>query len=237
MSYKFGDKVITNGLIEYFDAAHPSSYVSGSTVVYSLSNPNFRGSLVSVNYNPSNYGGFSFNGSSSYIPTNGNPSIPNNFTIDVWCRPTSTVTVYSQTTSGVVELGTAHRFVVAADNYNTTSGAGISVGTNGINVSEHGNSFFPAPLTYATTISNTVPTNITVVYINKQPNLYINGVFIKSGLISSSSVTYMSMGSQSLGNLYGFYQGDINSVKWYNRSLSTLEVLQNYNVIKSRFGR
>lgn len=236
MSYKFGPKIVTDGLILYMDASNPSSYVNGSNLIYGLGTPNIFGSLSSVSYLTDYSGNLSFNGSSSVITTNDTSSISNNFTIDVWCRPTNTIAVYSQTTSGISPiLLSGHRFIVAADNRATNSGAGISVGTNGINVIEHGNFFFPAPLVHYTTISSTVFTNITLVYISKQPNLYINGVFIKTGLITASPTTFMSTGSQGIGSLYGFYQGSISNIKWYNKSLSATEILQNYNAIKSRF--
>jgi hypothetical protein len=235
---EYGNKsIVTSGLTLCLDAGNLKSYPTTGTTWTDLSNNGNTAGLVSTTYQSiNNVGHLSFNGSTSYGATSFVSSTSNNFTMDVWCRPTNTIAVYNQTTFGFnPPFLSGHRFVLAPDNRGTSSGAGISVGTNGINVIEHGNTFFPAPLTYYTTISNTRFTNITVVYISKVPYLYINGVFIKTGLTTSSPTTFLSLGTQGIGTLYGFYQGDISMIKCYTRSLSASEVLQNYNATKWRF--
>ena len=238
MATSYGNiPIVTSGLTLCLDAGNLKSYPTTGTTWTDLSKNGNNGTLVvAPTFNSSNIGYFSFNGSTTYISTPNTSNVSNNFTMSVWCRPTNTIAVYNQTNSGFnPPFLSGHRFVIAPDNRSTTSGAGISVGTNGINVIEHGNAFFPAPLVHYTTISSTIFTNIVVVYTSKQPNLYINGVFIKSGLVTTSSTTFLSLGSQGIGTLYGFYQGDISDIKCYDRSLSASEVLQNYNATKWRF--
>ena len=59
------------------------------------------------------------------------------------------------------------------------AGAGVSVGTNGISVYEHATDYMPSTLVYDTPISGW--THVAVVYNNGQPNLYINGTWVRTG--------------------------------------------------------
>lgn len=231
---------ISNGLVFCLDAANTKSYSgSGTSWLDLVSRVNVV--LSNISFSSQNVGHLSFNGSNS-IGTSGaiTTSVNTNFTMDIWCRPTGTITVYNQSITGFnPPFLSNHKFVISPEYRDTNSGAGISVGTNGINVIEHGNAFFPAPLVYYATISSTSFTNITVVYISKRPYLYINGVFIKSGLITSSPITYLSLGygigAIPGGPSYGVFSGGVASIRCYNRSLSDAEVLQNYNSMKVRF--
>jgi Concanavalin A-like lectin/glucanases superfamily len=62
-------------------------------------------------------------------------------------------------------------------------------------------------------------THIAVVYTAKQPTLYINGVFAKTGLTSNiTNVTPSAhLGEQGAG--YGYFQGDIDEVRIWNTPL------------------
>jgi len=67
------------------------------------------------------------------------------------------------------------------------SGAGVSVGTNGISVIEHAYGYLPSLLVYDTPITDW--THIVVVYENGQPKLYIKGNLVRTGLQSTRSST------------------------------------------------
>jgi len=62
-------------------------------------------------------------------------------------------------------------------------GAGVSVGTNGVSVFEHGGNYVPSLLVYDTPIQTW--THVAVVYSNRQPALYLNGNLVRVGLVSS----------------------------------------------------
>jgi hypothetical protein len=84
-------------------------------------------------------------------------------------------------------------------------------------------------------ISSTVFSHIVIVYTNKQPSLYINGVFIKNGLTSlKTNVFYNKV--DFIGGTYGAFAGQVSNVKIYGRSMISTEVTSNFNALRSRYG-
>jgi hypothetical protein len=70
--------------------------------------------------------------------------------------------------------------------------------------------------------------------------IYINGVLAISATFSGISITSTStsiftIGGRFAGDIYPF-NGKVSQVSVYNRTLSAVEVLQNFNAQKSRFG-
>src|SRR4029078_1810271 len=83
------------------------------------------------------------------------------------------------------------------------AGAGVSVGTNGISVFEHTHGYLPSPLVYNKELSGWF--HVVVVYINKQPSLYVNGTLVHTGVKSTTTVhPGVCLGSQQgYGTLTG----------------------------------
>jgi hypothetical protein len=231
-----GPKMVTDGLVLLLDAADRNSYISGSITWRDLSGNNYSGSLINgPTFNNTNGGNITFDGTNDFVQINNTGSIltTNNFTIDILCRPTSTITNATEATSGFGAL-TGQRFVTEPVFKDTNPGAGVSVGTNGIVVAEHAGGYIPALLSYTGTVSSTVFSHIVVTYTNKQPRAYLNTTLVKTGLTSARSAVNLTIGLIG-GMQYGYFAGEIASVKYYNRTLSTNEILQNYNAQKSRF--
>ena len=90
----------------------------------------------------------------------------------------------------------------------------------------------PPLLVHETTITSF--TNIVVVYNNKQPSLYINGTFIKTGLTSPRSNVYLIGDFIAFGD-YSYYQGELASIRYYERTLTAGEIAQNFNATRSRY--
>ncbi len=164
--------------------------------------------------------------------------IQNDFSFGSWAKPNTTITLKSESATTVAgTTGQRYLFYPFNPSISSSCGTGLSVGTNGVSVFEHSAGYMPCLLTYSSTISDTQFTNFMVVYRNKQPTLYINGELVRTGL--QSNKTYVSPSNIAPGGGYIPYEtfyGEIVSVYLYNRSLSDLEILQNYNVTKSRFG-
>jgi alpha-tubulin suppressor-like RCC1 family protein/subtilisin family serine protease len=149
----------------------------------------------------------------------------NNFTMALWVKPTAGRASSTESTSGTP--GTSNQryviFPTHGDNaYGSGhAGAGISVGTNGISVFEHASGYMPSVLVTNIVLLDSEWTHIAVVYSNHVPKLYVNGVFIKNGLVSSKIVhPGCSMG----GSSYGWYQGWADDVRIYNYALSPWQV-------------
>jgi hypothetical protein len=238
MSVHAGPNVVENGLVLALDAANPKSYPGTGTT---WSNLTGSGSGVLTNgptFDGVNNGRIIFDGSNDYAnaATTG-VFIPNNFTYEIWCIPTTTHQIDSQTTSGTGGVSGQRYLMDPAFVDSPNAGSGISIGTNGVSVYEHSAAYMPATLVDTTAISSTLPTQINVVYSNKQPSLYLNSNFIKTGLTSPRTNIYVNIvwvGGSASG--YGYFQGSIFLVRVYNRALSAAEIQQNYNATRSRFG-
>jgi hypothetical protein len=234
----YGPRIVTNGLVLCLDAANPKSYPGSGTAWTDLSGNRYDGTLTNgpIFYNI-NGGRIDFDGTNDVCTTSvvpGSASIPtNSFTYEVWCRPAATINLPAEATSGTAALST-QMTVIGPINYASNSGAGLSVGTNGICVLEHGSSYLPSLLTATVTISNTLISQIVAVYTNKQTSLYINGTFVKTGLTSLKTTVYADF-TQVGNGPYSPFSGSISIAKVYSRALSATEIRQNYNTNKGRF--
>jgi len=170
---------------------------------------------------------FDFNGWSSTVqsPTP-RLELSDTFTVEFWANPTATRPSTGEATAGI--SGTVGQRYAIAPEYRSTYGQaniGVSVGTNGISVFEHGPSYLPSLLVYDTTVSGW--THIAVVYQNRQPSLFINGALVRTGLTSSWQV----FASKVLGDYagYGYYQGALDEIGIYSRALDPAEIASIFN--------
>jgi hypothetical protein len=231
--------VVSTGLIVSLDAGNPASY-SGSGTVWADLSGNSRnaipGTAPAASFPTFSTNTMVFNGSSqgTILQNYGASLAADNFTYEVWCKPNDTRQVSPESTIGT-EGTSGQRWVIYADFQNTNGGAGISVGTNGVSVFEHGAAYMPSLLVSATPISSSAVTQIVVVYTNKQPTLYINGQFNRTGLTSLRPIVYQFGATIGYG-AYGFYSGNIDIVKYFNVSLTASQVMQNYQALRQRFG-
>jgi hypothetical protein len=65
-------------------------------------------------------------------------------------------------------------------------------------------------------------THVAVVYRDRRPSLYINGVLAREGLTSTRTV-YMSKQMGDWGG-YGYYQGLMDEIGMYGRPLTDTEI-------------
>ena len=166
---------------------------------------------------------FSFNGTNQYV-TNSMPgltNITNSFTMEFWAYPTAARAVTLETTTGISGISN-QRYAIYPNWGNDAAGVGVSVGTNGVSVFEHGAVYLPSILVYNTPIIGW--THIAVVYSNQQPSLYLNGVLVHTGLKSPRPYSYPSTSLGEFGTVYGYYAGLLDEVSIYNRSLSPSEI-------------
>ena len=220
---------VVNSMEEYnFDSVTDSSEMlympmdegSGSTA-FDYSGKGNDGAIISPAWTAGKFqGGLEFNGSSgidlgSFVPPT------NNFTMMAWVNPDLTHEIDAQSTSGTA--GTAGQvYVFYPDNHSADSGAGVSVGTNGVSVYEHGSSYMPAIAVYDGPISGW--NHIAVTYTNRQPRIYINGVLQATGSTSPKTTVY---GPTQIGfGYYGEFDGTLDQVRIFSRSLNVEEIKQ-----------
>ena len=100
------------------------------------------------------------------------------------------------------------------------AGAGLSVGTNGVSVYEHGANYMPA-LAVCQAPIGAVATIISVNYSNQQPFLYLQGNLARAGVPSprAASTAPTQIGSGA----YGAFDGDVAEILVYDHALSESE--------------
>lgn len=185
---------------------------------------------------------------SSIIPQFLNSSMLNSFTYSVWVRPLNSITIPAQGQSSNAASGLPNNTCVIhpihGQNYGPptqNTGTGVYVGTNGVYLEEHSDGWEAVPISHVMNLTGWHLINI--VYENKQPSLYIDGVFIKKGIVSPRQI-YASLGPDRFptydrsgigaGYIPGqgttqFFNGDIDDIFYYRRALTANEVNQIYN--------
>jgi hypothetical protein len=237
--------IVTNGLVLYFDAANPRSYVSGSTTWNDLSSNNTSGSLTNVGYDSSKKC-LLFASSSNSTCIFNNSSLLNfntgSFSIEVFVKLTATAsgtinTLWQKrnTTSGVGGFpGYQYRILnntttLAATIIAVDNGTGAN---NGDYISLQGSSTtFP----YYTFIHSVITFNVSTLKLAE----YRNGVLITSEAQNSGIMTG-SFYNNNVNFRLGKNEGNSLDAEYYffrayNRVLTSTEALQNYNALKSRF--
>lgn len=237
MALSHSPKISTNGLVFCLDAANLKSYPGSGTVWSDIVGTRVGTLTNGPTFASDTYSRINFDGSNDYVLMDTDPSpAVNSFTYEIWCTPTATHQIDSQSTSGTGGTSGQRYLLDATFFASPNSGSGISVGTNGVSVYEHAPSYMPALLVNTTAISSTIPTQIVVTYSSKQPSLYLNSNFIVSGSTSPRTNVYGSITYIGCNPSYGFFQGSIFLIRFYNRTLTAQEIKENFNALRGRFG-
>ena len=169
------------------------------------------------------HNGLAFNGDDSvtWVYADGVPA--DNFTMMAWVQVTQTHEIDGQSTSGVGGIAGQHYLFGANVDMGAASGAGVSVGTNGISVYEHAGSYMPALAVYNGTLG-TDWNHVAVTYTNKLPQIYLNGVLVTTGLTSPRTAVYAP--TRAGGGSYGNISGAVDEVRIVARALSAAEIAE-----------
>ena len=165
---------------------------------------------------------------SGVLGTNILSNVANTFTVEFWVNP--------QTAQDIPELSNIYSGVDDTPPYaifptngglasSGIAGMGVSVGTNGVAVFEHANSYLPALLLWNGAVTGW--THVAIVYNNKTPSLYINGVYMATG--STSTKTTISPSYNFGGGGYGYMTGGLDEVRVWNVARSAGQIAASYN--------
>ena len=234
----YGPRIVSNGLVLCLDAANKRSYPGTGTTWTDLSGNGNNGTLTNgPTFNAGNMGSILYDGADDQIDCGNNSSlnISTNLTLGIWVKFNSLSSdpnlISKQWCSG---------------NQFSYSWAVLSDGRIYYGFDSDGQC---SSITGEYTSTNIVCTTgiwycLNIVHTSTSINLYSNGISIPGTLAGSYGTIYTSTVPVRLGvyrNLSGafanYLSGNISNVQIYNRALSATEVLQNYNAVKSRFGR
>jgi len=222
MAFRFGNTIVTDGLISYLDVINPKTYPGTGTTLYDLTPNNNTASLVNGAAYDSTYGGnITCDGINDYIQVTGSVT---SFTLGMVYQPlvfdTNTVAARYNCPIETNDGGGTNMFLRYNQN---NSGVQLLLANHNINTSQ-----------LAATVNHVTSSIYDVVVTFNSTN---GAVAIYSNGVSKASTTFIDQltyqGTRQLGFTFNcrYY-----NFKLYNRVLSAAEVLQNYNVTKGRFG-
>ena len=228
MATKYSPKIITNGLVLSLDAANNKSYPRSGTTWSDLSGNNNNGTLTNgPTFSAGNQGSIVYDGVDDYISGTNNSSLQllNDLTIGAWVKLGSGGNANQGIFEKMVNIGYSGYGITRQDDYFKfwTGSSGTFAYTNSNITYSSGNNWY---------------------YVVGRRMAGNNRLFINSILQTDSQSPPLSDSGEVyvIGRYYSnianyYFVGNIAHVFTYNRALSAIEILQNYNATKSRFGR
>ena len=227
MATYYSPSIVTNGLVLCLDAGNSKSYSGSGTTWYDLSRNGNNGTITTTFYNSNNSGNLAFSGdlypgtipyTTALDPTGG-------LTIEAWIFPVNITTnqyyeIYRKEASPGRQLFSFQEYGTILSFGTDTTGNGYSEQDVSITAANYTNQWVHVVASYTS--------GVKTVYRNGIP---INKITNITGTLQQGNATFF-IGSSSGGENF---KGNFSSLKVYNRGLSDLEVLQNYNATKSRY--
>jgi hypothetical protein len=229
MGIEYNPVVPTDGLVYWYDTANPRSFPGSGNTMYSLLN----GSIMTLNNGYTTYGtgaglAVSFTGTDAYTMTQTN--------------------LYSQFPTAQTSMF-IWAYSVGSGNIITELGQPSGGGWHDSNIEINGFGNVSMSVWHGSLINKVISSALSFntwyhigwTYDGSIFTGYINGASIGTTILgrgrngSAIHYTIASADSQSMGT-NNYWKGMFSNFSVYNRSLSSLEVLQFYNATKKRYG-
>ncbi len=231
MSSLGGPNIVTNGLVLYLDAGNSKSYPTTGTTWYDRSGNGNNGTLINEpTYNSANGGSIVFDGVDDYVNAGNLGAFYTKGTISYWMKSSAVEDYRNPFSTHYLSINVGIRF----EQYTTSTpygGFSVIIGNNSGTYNPYSyspglvltpNVWYNIVLTWDTTINNVIG--------------YFNSVQKFNSTHSLWPTTLPSISIGSGFNSDRYYKGSISQTLIYNRTLTSQEILQNYNATKSRFG-
>lgn len=223
MGISGGPDMIQDGLVLALDASDRNSYPGSGTVWSDMSGNNNSGSLINgPTFNTGSGGSIVFDGTNDYAVWN-----ISNLGLNVEGPYTIECTLRYNSTTGTINPITLTSTNQRAFQFGYISSSPIVWRYGGTTILTY------TPPSGIYTMSCTVTTSLVNVYINGTLNNSTSTPNLQTGTLTHLLSSAYHDGVVILPN--AFLNGNIYNIRLYNRLLSAVEVLQNYNALKSRF--
>ena len=230
MGIRRGPNIVQSGLVLSLDAGNVRSYPGSGTTWRDLSGKNSNGTLNNgTAYSSANKGILIFDGGNDYVNL-GTSSTFNqfagDFTVSAWVNRSNTGGTWGNIIGDYYTNSTA-----------TTGEWQIMMSNGGaFNLYLVGPGYIVSP---TSNFGANQWHNVAVTRAGSSIVMYVNSTSIATATNSSTFGT--SGGNVNIGidgnNSAEPFTGNISIVQIYNRGLTASEILQNYNMTKSRFGK
>ena len=208
------ENIVRDGLVFHVDASKSNSYAGVGNTIYDISGSGKIGTLTNgPTFSGLNGGSIAFDGSNDYILFPNSDVMGSVYTQNIWFKKNS---------SSVSDLADAQY-----------SGALVYSGS----IVFYYTNVPPYTLTAYYSFTIGVWYCLSLVRGSSTKEIYLNGNILAS---TGSTDMYDAPGTNfvigSNGGNSEFLNGNIAQVQIYNRALSSTEILQNYNALKTRYG-
>ena len=224
-----GPNIVTNGLVLYLDAANPRSYVSGSTAWNDLSTFGNNGTLVNgPTFNSANGGSIVFDGVDDYVLGGSNLGISGDASLSI--------AYFARWDSG--SFSTNFPSGIGNNTVSNTNRGLSTTWANGRIALDFWVNRFRATSALSVQTWYYVAFTKSPGLIGSTSKLYVNGQEV-AGAVEGTNTTPNILDSPFVvGRLDAtrWFNGKIANASVYNRTLTSQEILQNYNATKTRFG-
>jgi hypothetical protein len=219
---------VTTNLVLYYDPSNLSSYPGTGTTINDLSGNGLNGTMSNITYT-SPY--FTYNGTSSQVQVADNVLLEpgsGDWTMEVWVNQSvlGNDVVLGKFNNGGLSANVSYSIRTTNTTYYTQIGNGIGV-VNSTNYTGTIGTWYQLVYVFTNVVSNTLET-------------FVNGVSIGSVAHSLASVLNSAnplyIGSYNGGEYPQWFDGKIGITRLYNASLTSTQVLQNFNADKSKYG-
>ena len=217
--------IVSEGLVFYFDPINTRSYAGTGLTGYNLIDTSINGSFLNGPvYDTANKGSIYFDGVDDYIDFGSSTifKLLDNFTLSAWVKSS----VYGDRAI-LGNFGPSTDYSGFNLNIQPSNKFAFLTGSAATATYLYSNDTFALNTWY----------HLTAVRQNGTNYLYVNGVGQSS--TNTQVVKYSNQNfyfAKWYSNLTGFYHnGQIASASFYNKALSSTEILQNYNATKKRF--
>ena len=232
MAFNYSPKVVTDGLVLYLDAANTKSYPGSGITWTDLSRSGNSSELNGPIFNSGNGGSIVFDGTNDYVEIQNQIQFDQRdpFTLSSWVKSSDVSNELIINNENILYTGYRLNINVNANieiGLRSSISDDIAIETlNSINA----NTWYHIVGTYDGT------SNVSGMKI------YINGVEEDTNTISNTLTSSTLSNQRTLLGIRRLspppnpLRGNIANVQIYNRALSTIEITQNYNATRTRFG-
>ena len=231
MSNRYGPRIVTDGLVLCLDAADTNSYPRTGTVWYDQSGNGSNGTLTNgPTFNSANGGSIVFDGTNDRGTFSSPITSTSNQTYEVW-------------TNAIASASATGGYAYILHNNSIDSTTGNSYLTIGIKPTQPPQYYAALNGAHVTMSSGVTPSNSNIVQIvltwdGATQKMYINSDLKDSEALTGTPQNFSTTTSfgDYASSTYRMIQGNIYSIKIYNKALSASEIQQNFNALGGRFG-
>ena len=229
MSLHHSPQISLNGLVLCLDAGNTKSYPGSGTTWTDLSGNGNNGTLInSPGYTSTNGGGITFDGTNDRGTFTSPITSTSNQTYEIW-------------TNAIASASAHGEYAYLLHNNDASTNTGSSYLTVGIKPTQQ---YYAALNGAYLTMSSGVTANtsntvqIILTWDGSTQKMYVNGDLKDSEALTGTPTNFSATTSfgDYRASTFRMIQGNIYSIKVYNRALTAEEIQQNFNALRGRFG-